>query len=388
MKRRLRRFLAVGLAITAIDVLAFLAFGSALDGQWAVGDVAAVLLAGVCSFVVHRLVTFHDDAYALIEHRPLSFALAALPAAATDVAVVAIIELTAEPDGAAVLGTKLLALLVAALVRMLTYRGSLFSAVRGRQQDVEPAEISGEYRVSVVLPAYNAELLVAAAVSGVREALSAYDSDGGVEVVIVDDGSSDLTSEAAHAAGADRVVTLDSNMGKGGAVRAGMLAARGRTLVFTDVDLAYPPSQISGLVDAVEEGWEVVAGSRRHPATHTVRRPGRLRGIGSFLFNLLTHFVLLGNYRDTQCGLKAFRADAAKEIFGRARVEGFAFDVEVLHLAERMELSLLELPVVLDHVEASTVKLVPQAGTMLRDVLRIRRWSATGAYGLDQHSRS
>ena len=151
--------------------------------------------------------------------------------------------------------------------------------------------------------------------------------------------------KVAQAAGADRVVVQPENRGKGAAVRAGMAVARGRTLAFTDADLAYTPAQLMSLVTAVEDGWDVVVGSRKHTETTTLVRARRLREIGGRVINLLTHAVLLGQYRDTQCGLKAFRSDVAQLLFSKARIDGFAFDVELFHLVERYRLSLAEVPV-------------------------------------------
>jgi putative flippase GtrA len=382
MKRRLRRFVLVGAFITLIDLAIFLWLGTALSERWVLADVVALAIAGVISFAVHRSITFQDDAYALIDHRAGSFALAALPAMFTDLLIVAVVSFGASTSVSTMFVVKIVAIGVSAAVRIMTYRGALFSAVRDRQQLVALKAPPGDVRVSVVLPAYRAADLIADSVERLRAALEPLGSD--IEVVIVDDGSDDGTADAARAAGVDTVVELATNRGKGAAVRAGVLAARGRCIVFTDIDLAYPPTQIIDLVEQVEAGWQVVVGSRRHPDTRTLRRAGRFRELGSFGFNLLTYFVLLGNYRDTQCGLKAFRSDAAKDIFGRTIVDGFAFDVEVLHLAERLEFSLTELPVLLDHVEASTVRLVPQATKMLRDVLRVRRASALGQYGISR----
>ena len=90
--------------------------------------------------------------------------------------------------------------------------------------------------------------------------------------------------------------------------------------------------------------------------------------------------VLLGQYRDTQCGLKAFRSDAAKRVFGVAQIDGFAFDVEIFHLVERAKLSLHEVPVVLDDAGDSSVRLALESLRMVRDVFRVRRWSAQGRY--------
>ena len=105
--------------------------------------------------------------------------------------------------------------------------------------------------------------------------------------------------------------------------------------MFTDADLAYGPAQAAALVARVEDGFDMVVGSRRHTDTRTLVRNGRLREIGGRLVNLATHALLLGQYRDTQCGLKAFRSDVARRLFAASTLNGFAFDVELFHLAER-----------------------------------------------------
>jgi glycosyltransferase involved in cell wall biosynthesis len=179
------------------------------------------------------------------------------------------------------------------------------------------------------------------------------------------------------------VVRLVPNRGKGGAVRAGMLAASGRTVAFTDADLAYPPDQLRTLLETVESGWDVAVGNRWHPDSIALKKPSLLRQLSSRLFNLVTAAVLLGRYRDTQCGCKAFRSDAATLIFGHTRVDGFAFDVEVLHLVERYRLSLTEVPVRVEDGGESTVRVGPAALRMLRDVVRVRRWAGRGAYDVD-----
>ena len=153
---------------------------------------------------------------------------------------------------------------------------------------------------------------------------------------------------------------LPVNRGKGAAVRAGMLAARGRTVAFTDADLSYSPDHLIELLEQVEAGWDVVVGSRRHDDTTTLVRARRVREIGGRAINLLTRIVLLGKYRDTQCGLKAFRSDVAQVIFGHSRIDGFAFDVEVFHLVEAYQLSLAEVPVRVVNSSRSTVHVVPR----------------------------
>lgn len=227
-------------------------------------------------------------------------------------------------------------------------------------------------RVSVVLPAYGEERRIAGSIARVRTALSAL---GDIEIVVVDDGSTDRTATVAEQAGADQVIRLPGNRGKGAAVRAGMLAARGSTVVFTDADLAYAPEQISVLVEKVEKGWDVVVGSRHGRAASGVR------GVGHLAFNAATRAVLERHFVDTQCGFKGFHRDAARRLFGRARIDRFAFDVEVLWLAGHLGLAVEEVPVGLRGAEGSTVRFSLDALRMLRDLARIRWWAARGAYG-------
>jgi dolichyl-phosphate beta-glucosyltransferase len=176
------------------------------------------------------------------------------------------------------------------------------------------------------------------------------------------------------------VVSEGINRGKGAAVRAGVLRARGRVVAFTDADLAYPPEQLLRLLAAVEDGWDVVVGSRHHRGTTTLAKARRLREIGSRIINVCTLALLLGQYRDTQCGLKAFRSDVARLLFGQTRIDGFAFDIELFHLAERYELSLVEVPVQVQNSDRSTVKVVRDAVRLVRDLVRIRGFAKKGCY--------
>jgi glycosyltransferase involved in cell wall biosynthesis len=223
----------------------------------------------------------------------------------------------------------------------------------------------------VVLPAYGEERRIAGSVDRVRTALNAV---GEVELIVVDDGSTDRTSVVAEDAGAT-VIRLPQNQGKGAAVRAGMLAAEGSTVVFTDADLAYAPAQLIRLVEEVERGWDVVVGSRRG------QQGAGLRRTGHDVFNTLTRLVLDRRFADTQCGFKGFHRPAARALFSLARIDRFAFDVEVLWLAGHLGLAIEEIPVELARAEGSTVRLSVDVLQMVGDLLRIRRWAAKGAYG-------
>jgi hypothetical protein len=159
-----------------------------------------------------------------------------------------------------------------------------------------------------------------------------------------------------------------------------MLASRGRTVAFTDADLSYSPDQILDLLREVEDGWDVVVGSRRHDDTVALVRERRLREFGSRGINLLTKAVLLGEHRDTQCGLKAFRSDAARRVFELGRIDGFSFDIEMFAIVERTGLALTEVPVTVANTTRSTVSVSRDAVRVVRDLFRIRRWAREGAY--------
>lgn len=236
----------------------------------------------------------------------------------------------------------------------------------------------GSLRLTVVIPAYCEGHRIAASVVRVREALAELASQD-LEIVVVDDGSPDDTAVQARSV-ADQVLVMPANKGKGAAVRHGMLAGHGRTLAFTDADLSYPPEQLLRLLREVEAGWDVVVGSRKHVDATELVQGRRLRELSGRVFNLLTFIVLLGKYRDTQCGLKAFRSDIGQELFSRTRIDRFAFDVEIFHLVERCGFSLKEVPVTLQHSQTSTVRVGIDAMRMVRDLMRIRCHGRRGAY--------
>ena len=233
--------------------------------------------------------------------------------------------------------------------------------------------------VSIVLPCYDeADRLPGT----LARFLAHYPPDrADVELVIVDDGSTDDTSAVADqaAAGDPRVRVVHSvgrNHGKGYAVRTGMLAAQGELVVFTDADGSYGPDQVDRVVDALGHA-PVAIGARLGAETAT---GPRLRRMASRVFNRAMRLGLGLPFHDTQCGLKGFRKPAADAVFRRARVDGFAFDAEALLLADRLGLEIVEVPVVAEERSGSKVRLVGDAVRMLADVWKVRRAAAAGAY--------
>ena len=382
MTGRLRRLALVALVPTLVDVGLLVLFRQRFGWILVVADLAAIAVASALSYALHRTVTFRSDPYVRWVEIPQAFVGVAALAAVVDVAVLRVLYAgTGFDTTAALVEAKVVALLVAGVVRLVGYRWALLdemtSARRVRWPRPEPP---GEVRLSVVVPAYDEADRIGTTVRTLRDGLAEVDRAGELELVVVDDGSTDATADAALVAGADQVVVQPANRGKGAAVRAGVLAARGRTVAFTDADLAYGPEQVLRVLAAVEAGWDVAIGDRRHPDTRTLVPPSLLRRWGSRAINWLGYAVLLGSFRDTQSGLKGFRSDVARFVFARCRVDGFAFDVEVLHLVERHQLSLVEVPVAVTNSTRSTVHAARDALRQAADLFRIRHWSAAGAY--------
>ena len=240
-------------------------------------------------------------------------------------------------------------------------------------------------RLSVVVPAYREAGRIASTVAELRAAVAAVHADGGVEIVVVDDGSDDATAAEARAAGADVVCELGRNQGKGAAVRTGVRASAGQTVVFTDADLAYSPSHLKLLLAEVESGADMVIGSRALSDSRIITPPTPLRSLGSRMLVAAIRILRLGSHQDTQCGLKAFSREAAGHLFGVAVVNRFAFDVELLYLAHRLGLTVREVPVEVENRAASTVRTVRDGAWMLRDLVRIRMRSLFGLYEVVHH---
>ena len=368
-----RRFAIVGLTATAIDF--GLAVGLTSAGvSRPIANLLALALAAIASLLLHGRVTLRGDAVDRWIRQPPVFVTVAIVAGAIDMAIFLVVEGPAA-------GAKAIALATAAVVRAAFHRLVLFRAVRREQSSpiARPAA-PGDLRLSVVVPAYKEEPRIAATVAAIRADLADLDASGDLEIVVVDDGSPDRTAEAARAAGADQVVVQPRNRGKGAAVRAGVLASRGRTVAFTDADLAYAPHQLLAFLDAIERGYDVAIGNRHHGDTETLVGTSRLRSFGSRVVNMATNLLLLGNYRDTQCGCKAFRSDAARAVMAAGTIDGFAFDIEVLHLVERYALTMTELPVEVVNSETSTVSAVRDGIRVFRDIFRVRRAARRGHY--------
>lgn len=195
------------------------------------------------------------------------------------------------------------------------------------------------------------------------------------EVVCVDDGSVDASPRIlAEAAARDeriRVITLPQNRGKGAAVRRGMLEAAGEVILFLDADLSTPLKECPGFLGALDSGYDVVLGNRRSPGSNVTRRQPWLRERLGRGFTLITRVLLAPGVQDFTCGFKGFRREAGREIFRRSVLDGWAFDVEIVVIAQIHGFKLVQVPVGWRHEDDSKVRLFSAVVRSFGELLQI-----------------
>jgi dolichyl-phosphate beta-glucosyltransferase len=232
--------------------------------------------------------------------------------------------------------------------------------------------------ISVVLPCYRSAELARSSADHLARFLG--ETFASYEVVVVDDGGGDFDASWPEE-GPVRLIRLPANRGKGAAVRAGMLACRGRVRIFTDVDLPFEMEPIVASARFItERGFHLAVGDRTLPGSSYALDVGWRRRIASGIFSKLVGMFVTGGFFDTQCGFKAFRGDVAQALFGISRIDRFAFDVELLYLALVYRTDIKRISVKLHNNETSAVRLVRDSLRMLIDVARIRLFAFRGAY--------
>lgn len=235
--------------------------------------------------------------------------------------------------------------------------------------------------LSIIVPCYNEELRLGPTLEELAQFVSARVED--YEVIVVDDGSSDATSDVAWASLCPnlRVIRSDVNMGKGHAVRVGMLAAQGDLRLFADADGSTPIEEFASLEKALDEigGSGVSFASIGLPGAEVTTTQRGLRPAAGRFGNWLIRLIALPGVFDSQRGFKLFSADAATAVFSRSVVDRWAFDVEVLALARHLGFDLVEVPITWAHKDDSRVTALSYLST-LADVVRVRWRLARGAY--------
>jgi dolichyl-phosphate beta-glucosyltransferase len=233
--------------------------------------------------------------------------------------------------------------------------------------------------ISIVIPAYNEAIRLKSSL----EKLYSYliHKDFIYEVVVIDDGSTDKTQDVAlasvlHQNGKLNLLKNERNTGKGFSVKKGILAAQGNYILVSDADFSTPIEEIEKLLVCINSGFDIVIGSRSMPGADVqVHQPFYREFMGK-VFNFLVHLFVLRGIKDTQCGFKLFKSDAAKVLASLLKINGFSFDVELLYLAKKRKFKIKEIPVIWINSPYSRVNAIADSFRMFLELLSIPRLHA------------
>ncbi len=237
---------------------------------------------------------------------------------------------------------------------------------------------------SVILPAYNES----ARISATLDKILAHAAERGwnMEVVVVDDGSSDDTAAIANDYASKhavlRLLENPGNRGKGYSVRNGMLRATGDILLFSDADLSSPIEEADKLFSAIAKGADIAIGSRWVDPRLQIRRQPLHRRLFGRIFNLALRVILGLQYKDTQCGFKAFTQRSAQAIFPLQKIERWGFDPELLYLAKKFGFTVSEVPVAWSHREGTRIHPLRDGIRMFSELVKVRWYAMKGNYAI------
>lgn len=239
-----------------------------------------------------------------------------------------------------------------------------------------------EIYLSLILPAHNEQERLPGCIEKVAAFVASFDRP--IEVLIIENASSDRTFEMAESYARQypwlRAIR-DSQRGKGRAVRTGMLAARGKYRFFADVDFSMPIDEIYNFLSPkLETEYDVAIGSREAKGAVRYDEP-EFRHFTGRIFNWIVRILAVRDLQDTQCGFKCFTAEAAEKLFSLQTIDGWAFDAEVLFIAQRYKMRILEIPVQWYYDGSSKINVWRDSIRMIRELIQIRLNGRKGLYG-------
>jgi dolichyl-phosphate beta-glucosyltransferase len=229
--------------------------------------------------------------------------------------------------------------------------------------------------ISIVIAAYNEEQRIGKTLLKIKDYLDSQNFAH--EIIVVDDGSTDDTKQLAIDYQSEisnlKIISYPSNKGKGYALKQGVLASKGESVLVSDADLSTPIEELSYMLPLLStHEYDVVIGSRAlKPDTIIKKQPWWRQGMGK-IFNKIVRLLVLEGFKDTQCGFKLFSGEAARILFKEARIDRFAYDVEILTLAKKRSYRITEVPVRWVNSPASKVHPVFDSSQMLFDLVKIR----------------
>ena len=229
--------------------------------------------------------------------------------------------------------------------------------------------------LSIIIPAFNEEERIKSTLPKIIH--YCQNENFQYEIRIIDDGSQDKTTQVVKSVQAEysheRIYLFRNhlNHGKGYAIKQGMLQARGRFVLFCDADLSTPIQEVKKLLTFLEKDYHIAIGSRgKNESMVITPQPWYRQYMGKF-FNILVQLFVLKGIRDTQCGFKCFKKEAALNIFRIQKLWGFCFDVEVLVIARKKGYKICEVPIVWDNSKASRVHIIKDSSRMFLDLIKL-----------------
>ncbi len=227
--------------------------------------------------------------------------------------------------------------------------------------------------VSIVIPVYNEE----SRIGSTLEKIYTYfkNKNFNFEIIVVDDGSRDRTEKIVRQFSELHpevsLIKHSQNKGKGAAVRTGVLASKGKLILFTDADLSTPIEEFGKLKQAIEDGYDIAIGSRAlHDSIILIRQPRVRESLGK-IFNLTIRLIFRLSPRDTQCGFKLFRGFVGKDIFSKSKISGFVFDVESILWAKKLDYKVKEVAVRWGNSEKTSISLFFTSPQILKEILQL-----------------
>ncbi|MFA6251961.1 MAG: dolichyl-phosphate beta-glucosyltransferase [Candidatus Paceibacterota bacterium] len=240
--------------------------------------------------------------------------------------------------------------------------------------------------ISVIIPVYNEEKRIPRTLDGLFSFLKTNGIEA--EVILVNDGSSDNTVKCLKTVTLSnlKIINFAKNKGKGAAVREGALSAIGEIIIFMDADGSTRLEHITEVINFLNTGYDVAIGSRELKESKIIKKQSSFRELLGKTFSIMVKTIGLSHITDTQCGFKGFKKEAAKEIFEISKINRFAFDVEILYIANKLGCKIKEIPVKWENDENSKVDL-KNIIIMFFDIIKIRFNLSTNKYGKKNSKR-
>lgn len=241
-----------------------------------------------------------------------------------------------------------------------------------------------KYDFSIIIPAYNEGQRIYKTLNKINKYIN--EKDLNAEIIIVNDGSSDNTVEILNNIAAEsknlKIIDLIKNQGKGFVVKNGVLAAKGKYILFTDADNSTPIEELEKLIPHLNEN-EIIIGSRYLDKESVQKKQAKYRIVISRLGNLLIQSLVIKGIKDTQCGFKLFHSNVAKQIFTLQKIKRFGFDIEILSIGQKYNFNIKEVPVLWINDAASHVRPVRDSLITFKDLMLIKLNLLSGRYDID-----